>query len=45
MREHTTATVRGLVVFGAVWQASWFAGDPTLRRAVIAGVSDLATLI
>ena len=45
MREHMTATVRGLVVFGAVWQALWFAGDPTLRGTVTAGVRDLASLL
>ncbi len=39
MREHMTATVRGLVVFGAVWQALWFVGDPTLRGTVTAGES------
>ena len=39
MREHMTATVRGLVVFGAVWQALWFAGDPALRGTVTAGGS------
>lgn len=45
MREHMTATVRGLVVFGAVWQALWFAGDPALRGTVTAGVRDLASLL
>ena len=45
MREHMTATVRGLVVFGAVWQVLWFAGDPTLRWTVTAGVRDLASLL
>jgi signal transduction histidine kinase len=40
-----TATVRGLVVFGAVWQALWFAGDPALRGTVTAGVRDLASLL
>ena len=45
MREHMTATVRGLVVFGAVWQALWFVGDPTLRETVTAGVRDLASLL
>ncbi len=45
MREHMTATVRGLVVFGGVWQALWFAGDPALRGTVTAGVRDLASLL
>ncbi|MCH1403737.1 MAG: hypothetical protein L7U50_05500, partial [Candidatus Nanopelagicales bacterium] len=40
-----TATVRGLVVFGGVWQALWFAGDPALRGTVTAGVRDLASLL
>jgi len=45
MREQMTATVRGLVVFGAVWQALWFAGNPALRGTVTAGVRDLASLL
>ncbi len=40
-----TATVRGLVAFGAIWQALWFAGDPALRGTVTAGVRDLASLL
>ena len=40
-----TATVRGLVGFGAVWQTLRSAGDPTLRGTVTARFRNLASLL
>ena len=34
VNSRTVATVRGLVIFGAVWQVLWLLGDPTLRSAL-----------
>ena len=45
MREHMTATVRGLVVFGAVSQISQSVGDLTLRGTVTAKFGSLALLL
>lgn len=40
-----TATVRGLVGFGAVWRTLWSVGDPTLRGTVTARFRNLASLL
>jgi hypothetical protein len=39
------ATVRGLVVFGVVWQVLWLLGDPTLRSSFAGDLSDPGILL
>lgn len=41
----TESTVRGLLVFGAIWQALWLVADSALRRTLFADPTDPAMLL
>ena len=43
--SRTESTVRGLLVFGAMWQALWLAADSALRRTLLADPTDPAMLL